>query len=44
MIFVPSVGAISHSPREYTAPSDIVNGVDVWLRATMAVDASRKFP
>src|SRR5579862_2254164 len=25
MIFVPSVGGISHSPREYAAPADITN-------------------
>lgn len=31
MIFVPSVGGISHDPREYTAWDDIVNGADVLL-------------
>ena len=39
MIFVPSVGGISHSPREYTAPADIVHGVNVLVRAVMAIDA-----
>jgi beta-ureidopropionase / N-carbamoyl-L-amino-acid hydrolase len=39
MIFVPSVGGISHSPREYTAPTDIVHGVNVLLRTVMAIDA-----
>jgi beta-ureidopropionase / N-carbamoyl-L-amino-acid hydrolase len=39
MIFVPSVGGISHSPREYTAPADIANGADVLLRTTLALDA-----
>jgi N-carbamoyl-L-amino-acid hydrolase len=39
MIFVPSVGGISHSPREYTAPADITHGVDVLLRAVVAIDA-----
>jgi N-carbamoyl-L-amino-acid hydrolase len=39
MIFVPSVGGISHSPREYTAPADITNGVNVLMRAVVAVDA-----
>jgi N-carbamoyl-L-amino-acid hydrolase len=39
MIFVPSVGGISHSPREYTAPADITNGVNVLMRALLAIDA-----
>jgi len=39
MIFVPSVGGISHSPREYTAPEDITHGVNVLLRAVLAIDA-----
>jgi N-carbamoyl-L-amino-acid hydrolase len=39
MIFVPSAGGISHSPREYTAPADIANGVNVLLRSLVAIDA-----
>ena len=39
MIFVPSVGGISHSPREYTAPADIAHGVNVLMRAVLAIDA-----
>ena len=39
MIFVPSVGGISHSPREYTAPNDIAHGVNVLMRAVLAIDA-----
>ena len=39
MIFVPSVGGISHSPREYTAPADIWHGVNVLLRTVVAIDA-----
>ena len=39
MIFVPSVGGISHSPREFTAPADIANGVNVLLRTVLAIDA-----
>jgi N-carbamoyl-L-amino-acid hydrolase len=39
MIFVPSVGGISHSPREYTAPADIANGVNVLMRSVVAIDA-----
>ncbi len=34
MIFVPSVGGISHSPLEFTAPEDIDCGVRV-LAATL---------
>ncbi len=33
MIFVPSVGGISHSPLEYTDPGDISRGVEVLARA-----------
>jgi N-carbamoyl-L-amino-acid hydrolase len=39
MIFVPSVGGISHSPREYTAPADIAHGVNVLMGAVLAIDA-----
>jgi N-carbamoyl-L-amino-acid hydrolase len=38
MIFVPSVGGISHSPDEYTAPEDIANGANVLLKTVLAVD------
>jgi beta-ureidopropionase / N-carbamoyl-L-amino-acid hydrolase len=38
MIFVPSEGGISHSPKEYTAPADMANGVDVLLRTLLAID------
>ncbi|MDK1373267.1 MULTISPECIES: Zn-dependent hydrolase [unclassified Sinorhizobium] len=31
MIFVPSVGGISHNPREYTADGDLVAGANVLL-------------
>ena len=39
MIFVPSVGGISHSPKEFTRAEDVVNGVNVLLNAVMLVDA-----
>lgn len=39
MIFVPSVGGISHSPREYTAPADIANGANVLMHSVLAIDA-----
>ena len=39
MIFVPSVGGISHSPREFTAAADIEHGVNVLMQTVTAVDA-----
>jgi beta-ureidopropionase / N-carbamoyl-L-amino-acid hydrolase len=44
MIFVPSVGGISHSPREYTAPVDISHGVNVLMRTVVAIDAGELNP
>ena len=38
MIFVPSVGGISHSPRELSRPKDIENGANVLLHTVLAVD------
>ena len=38
MIFIPSVGGISHSPKEYSTPKDIANGANVLFRAVMAAD------
>jgi beta-ureidopropionase / N-carbamoyl-L-amino-acid hydrolase len=38
MIFVPSVGGISHSPRELSRPEDITNGANVLLGTLMKVD------
>jgi N-carbamoyl-L-amino-acid hydrolase len=38
MIFVPSVGGISHSPRELTKPDDVAHGADVLLNAVIAAD------
>ena len=38
MIFVPSVGGISHSPREFTPPEDIVNGANVLLSTLLKLD------
>jgi beta-ureidopropionase / N-carbamoyl-L-amino-acid hydrolase len=40
MIFIPSVGGISHSPKEYSHPEDIVNGANVLLAAVLAADAA----
>ena len=38
MIFIPSVGGISHSPQEYSRPEDIVNGANVLLNTLLALD------
>ena len=40
MIFVPSVGGISHAPKEFTKPQDIVNGANVLLQTILALDAA----
>ena len=40
MIFVPSVGGISHSPREFTKADDVTHGADVLLNAVIAADRS----
>jgi N-carbamoyl-L-amino-acid hydrolase len=39
MIFVPSAGGISHSPKEFTAAADVASGVDVLLNAVVRADA-----
>ena len=38
MIFVPSVGGISHSPKELTRPGDVANGADVLMNAVVGAD------
>ena len=38
MIFVPSVGGISHSPREFSHPHDIANGANVLLHTLLKLD------
>jgi beta-ureidopropionase / N-carbamoyl-L-amino-acid hydrolase len=39
MIFVPSRGGISHSPREYSAPEQVANGAEVLYRTILRLDA-----
>ncbi len=39
MIFVPSVGGISHSPKEYSRPEDIANGASVLLNTLLKLDS-----
>jgi len=38
MIFIPSIGGISHSPKEFSRAQDIENGANVLLGAVMSVD------
>jgi N-carbamoyl-L-amino-acid hydrolase len=38
MIFTPSVGGISHSPREFTRPEHVVSGANVLLHSVLAAD------
>ncbi len=38
MIFVPSVGGISHSPKEFTRPGDVTNGANVLLQTILRLD------
>ena len=38
MVFVPSVGGISHAPAEYSAPEDCANGAQVLLNALLLAD------
>jgi beta-ureidopropionase / N-carbamoyl-L-amino-acid hydrolase len=38
MIFVPSVGGISHSPQELTHWDDCANGANVLLHAILEMD------
>jgi N-carbamoyl-L-amino-acid hydrolase len=38
MIFVPSIGGISHAPEEFSRPQDVINGANVLLRSVLAVD------
>ncbi|HUX34839.1 MAG TPA: Zn-dependent hydrolase [Gemmatimonadaceae bacterium] len=38
MIFIPSVGGISHSPEEYSTPEAVENGGNVLLGAVLAAD------
>jgi N-carbamoyl-L-amino-acid hydrolase len=38
MIFIPSVGGISHSPKEFSRTKDMANGVNVLLRTILKID------
>lgn len=39
MIFIPSIGGISHSPREFSTAEDIARGAEVLMGALMRADA-----
>ena len=40
MIFIPSVGGISHSPKEFSKPDDIVNGANVLMGTLLKLDSA----
>jgi beta-ureidopropionase / N-carbamoyl-L-amino-acid hydrolase len=40
LLFVPSRDGISHSPKEYTAPEDVLAGIEVMAEATRQLDES----
>ncbi len=44
MIFVPSIGGISHSPDESTSYGDCVRGTNVLLHTILRLDAVEAFP
>ena len=41
MIFIPSIGGISHSPKEYSKPSDLANGANVLLNSILKIDGEK---
>jgi N-carbamoyl-L-amino-acid hydrolase len=38
MIFIPSIGGISHSPKEFSTASDMENGANVLLQTILSID------
>jgi N-carbamoyl-L-amino-acid hydrolase len=38
MIFIPSIGGISHSPKEFSTPEDIARGARVLMGAVLLAD------
>jgi N-carbamoyl-L-amino-acid hydrolase len=40
MIFIPSIGGISHAPKEYSTPEDIARGARVLMGAVLRADRS----
>lgn len=41
MIFIPSIGGVSHSPEELSRSEDVVRGADVLLRTVLEIDGGR---
>jgi N-carbamoyl-L-amino-acid hydrolase len=41
MIFIPSVGGISHSPKEFSTSRDMANGVNVLLGTILTLDKTK---
>ncbi|MBV9073609.1 MAG: Zn-dependent hydrolase [Acidobacteria bacterium] len=39
MIFIPSIGGISHAPKEFSRPEDIEHGANVLLQSVLRFDA-----
>jgi N-carbamoyl-L-amino-acid hydrolase len=39
MIFIPSIGGISHSPKEFSTPVDMARGAQVLLETVLLLDA-----
>jgi N-carbamoyl-L-amino-acid hydrolase len=42
MIFVPSKGGISHSPKEFTSAADMANGASVLVNTVLRIDREDK--
>jgi N-carbamoyl-L-amino-acid hydrolase len=42
MIFVPSIGGVSHSPKEFTHAKDVANGANVLLHSILKIDQTFK--
>jgi len=38
MIFIPSINGVSHSPKEFSTPMQIINGVNVLFRSLRSLD------
>jgi N-carbamoyl-L-amino-acid hydrolase len=41
MIFIPSIGGISHAPEEFSRPHDVVNGANVLLQSVLQLDSQK---
>ena len=42
MFFVPSVDGISHNPKEFTHPQDLINGANVLLHTVLILAENNK--